>query len=435
MIRLNTHSHNPEEAAEADVIAQFKQAVNENDVESASRLLHRHPTLAARINEPWFAFDSPAIVNAAGRGNRRMVDLLLEYGADINAKSSWWAGGFGVLHHGHKDLSRYLIERGARIDPHAAAALGMLDNLRQMTVEDPNVVNERGPDGQVPLHYAESTGIIDYLLDNGADIDMRDIDHNSTPAQYAVKHPDKCRHLLARGARTDIFMACQLGDAGLARSVLKDDPHALQAVVGEGDYTSGDSNGGHIYEYLIGKGTRPLFLAERLGHEELTALLLSHSTMEQRFLLACYRADADTVTCLLSEHPDIVQSLQPDEQSLITDAAWEHRTDAVRLMLEVGFDVDASSSHAMTALHRAAIRGDRDIIRLLLTYGASIHHPNEFGADPLNSCIWGSMHIRDPQGDYAAAAEALIEAGSRLPAQAYGSAAVKAVLMRRGVSS
>ncbi|WP_165452348.1 ankyrin repeat domain-containing protein [Paenibacillus thalictri] len=413
------------------VIEQFKQAVERNDPDAVRRLLHSQPLLAERINEPWFVFDTPAIVIAANRGNRELVDVLLEYGADINVKSSWWAGGFGVLHHEHHDLSRYLIERGAHVDPHAAAALGMLELLRKMVEQDADIVNQRGPDGQVPLHYAVSPEIIDFLLDHGAVMDMRDIDHSSTPAQYAVNIPDKCRHLIHRGAQTDIFMACKLGDVELVHNILKKDPDALQFQVGKGDFTS---VGGHIYEYVIGANVKPIFLAQHLGHEAITELMLSYSSVEQKFLLACIRADTETVRNILKEHPDIVQFLQPEDQSVIIDAARDHNADAVRLMLDVGFHVDARrNERSMTALHRAAERGDYEIVRLLIKHGASLEIRNEFGGTPMNSCIWGSLHTQDPQGDYAAVAEILIEAGVKLPDQAMGSEPVRNVLIRHGV--
>lgn len=310
MVETNNIPNISMDELETMVIEQFKQAVNDNNPEATRSLLQRHPSLVTRIDEPWFAFDTPAIVIAAHRGNRQMVDVLLQYGGDINAISSWWAGGFGVLHHDHHDLSRYLIERGAHVDPHAAAALGMLDTLQKMVEEDPDVVNQRGPDGQVPLHYAVSTDVIDFLLDHGADIDKRDIDHNSTPAQYAINNSDKCRHLIERGAMTDIFMACNLGDIELVRRILKEDSNALQVQVGKGDFTA---VGGHIYAYNIGEAAKPIFLAERMGHEAITKLMLSYSSIEQKFLLACMRADTETVHHLLREHPGIVQSLQPED--------------------------------------------------------------------------------------------------------------------------
>lgn len=432
MTETNNNSNLSRDELETMVIEQFKQAVNRNDTEAASRILHSHPSLATRINEPWFAFDTPAIVAAANRGNREMVDVLLRYGADINAKSSWWAGGFGVLHHDHHDLSFYLIERGAHVDAHAAAALGMLDVLQSLVEEDPDVVNQRGPDGQVPLHYAGSPEFIDYLLDHGADIEKRDIDHNSTPAQYAVNNVEKCRRLIERGAQADIFMACSLGDIALVRKILKENPSALQAQVGEGEFTA---VGGHIYAYNIGDAAKPLFLAERLGHETITNLMLSYSSVEQKFLIACMRADRETVHNLLREHPDIVQSLSAEDQSLIADAAWDHNTEAVRLMLDVGFHVDARrNDHSATALHHAAGQGDFETVHLLIKHGASLDIRNAFGATPINSCIWGSLHIQNPKGDYAAVAERFIEAGSKLPDQAWGNDKVKNVLIRNGVS-
>ena len=248
---------------EQTVIEQFKQAIMSNDMNQASQCLNEHSFLAKQINEPWFAFDTPAIVAAASAGNREVVDLLLEHGADLHAKSSWWAGGFGVLHHGHHELSRYLIERGAPVDVHAAAALGMLDTLQEMVEMNPSVVNQRGPDGQAPLHFATEHKIIDFLLTQGADIHMRDIDHGSTPAEWAIDDADKCRFLVERGSEVDIFMAIHIGDTELVRKFIRTDPECLQAQVGRGSFTSGDSNGGHIYAYKIGVNARPFYLAAR----------------------------------------------------------------------------------------------------------------------------------------------------------------------------
>lgn len=51
---------------------------------------------------------------------------------------------------------------------------------------DAGVVHARGGDGQTPLHCASTAQIAAFLLDHGADIDARDVDHESTPAQYMV---------------------------------------------------------------------------------------------------------------------------------------------------------------------------------------------------------------------------------------------------------
>ncbi|MBP1964140.1 ankyrin repeat domain-containing protein [Paenibacillus aceris] len=419
---------------EQKVIELFKQAILSNDAVAANRCLNEHPFLVKHINEPWFTFDTPAIVAAAANGNRETLDVLLEHGADLHAKSSWWAGGFGVLHHDHHALSRYLIERGAPVDIHAAAALGMLDTVKEMVELNPDAVNQRGPDGQVPLHFATEFAIIDFLLAHGADIDKRDIDHGSTPAQWAIVNAVKCRFLIERGSTADIFMAINIGDVELVRSIIHSDPECLQAQVGRGRFTSGDSNGGHIYAYKIGPNIRPFYLAARCNHPEIVQLITNHSPSNQRLLLACLQADPVAVQNLLERDSNLVKSLSPEDLSFIADAAWNNEVQAVRTMLEAGFPADSRRDHkAFTALHNAAMRGNDEAVRLLLEHGASAHLTHGYGGNALNSCMWGAIHIRDSAGDYPAVAELLIQAGAPLPKQASGSEAVIEVLARYGV--
>lgn len=419
---------------EQKAIEQFKQAIMNNDAVATNRCLNEHPFLVKRINEPWFAFDTPAIVAAAANGNRKTVDVLLEHGADLYAKSSWWAGGFGVLHHDHHALSLYLIERGAPVDIHAASALGMLDTVKKLVKMNPAAVNQRGPDGQVPLHFATEFAIIDFLLAHGADIDKRDIDHGSTPAQWAIDNAAKCRFLIERGSTADIFMAINIGDVELVRSFIRSDPECLQAQVGRGRFTSGDSNGGHIYAYKIGPNTQPFYLAARRNHPEIVNLIAIHSPSNQRLLLACLQADSTAVQTLLKQDSSLVKSLSPEDLSLIADAAWNNEVQAVRTMLEAGFPADSRRDcKAFTALHNAAMRGNLEAVRLLLAHGASAHLTHGYGGNVLNCCMWGAIHVRDSAGDYPAVAELLIQAGAPLPKQSSGSEAVLEVLIRYGV--
>ena len=67
----------------------FVEAVKEGDAGQAASLLSGDANLRARINAPWFDFDAPAIVYSAGAGHRDMVDVLLQFGADIDIKSDW----------------------------------------------------------------------------------------------------------------------------------------------------------------------------------------------------------------------------------------------------------------------------------------------------------------------------------------------------------
>src|SRR5437016_11504700 len=116
-----------------DPIELLKQGFAEHDAFFFRRLLERHPEIKAKINEPVAAFDAPIVTRVR---SREMLDVLLEAGADINAKSRWWAGGFGLLDWAAPELARYAIERGAVVEVHAAARLGWIEKLRDLISAD-----------------------------------------------------------------------------------------------------------------------------------------------------------------------------------------------------------------------------------------------------------------------------------------------------------
>ncbi len=68
-------------------LEQFDLAIRKGDAERVRQLLEEHPDVAARINEPRFDFNSPAIHQA--KHNIALVDALLAHGADITARSTW----------------------------------------------------------------------------------------------------------------------------------------------------------------------------------------------------------------------------------------------------------------------------------------------------------------------------------------------------------
>jgi len=391
----------------------FTNAVRDLDVGRAQQLLKRSEYVRANVNSPWLFFDSPPIVFAAGRGNREMVDLLLEYGADPNARSQWWAGGFGAIPHDKPEFADYMISRGAQINIHDAAGLGRFDDVRRFVEADPSLVNARFGDGQGPLHVAQSVSIAEYLLDHGAEIDMRDIDHNSTPAQYlAASHPEVARYLVSRGAQPDLFMAVQIDDLELAERILEADPESVRVRVGQSGLTSGDSDGGHIYLYTLKERSSPLRLAVMLRRTEIADLLYKYATPAEQLIAACLGADEPRARALIQAQPGLVSAMLADEAQAICDAAWSHQTDAIRLMLDLGFDKDTRGMHDATPLGLAAIRGYIDIVDLMISRGADILAKNEYGGVPLSASLWGALNFKDPDGDYPAVVQSLFDAGT-----------------------
>ncbi|HMF15264.1 MAG TPA: ankyrin repeat domain-containing protein [Gemmataceae bacterium] len=416
----------------ADPIGQLRTALSSDDVERVRQLFTRFPELRAMINEPVGPFDSPAISNAR---SREMIDVLLAAGADINAKSRWWAGGFGILH-GAKpaNLVAFAIQRGATVDVHAAAHLGMLDRLRELIEADPVLVHARGGDGQTPLHFAKTIEIAEYLLEHGADIDACDVDHESTPAQYMLDHRgDVARYLVERGCKTDLLLAAAVGDLECVRQHLDNDPDCIRIrVTPEFFPMTNPKAGGTIYHWTLGYNASAYQAASKFGHRAVLRLLLDRSPPDAKLLAACWLGDRAVATAVRGESPDLASRLSDADRREIAHAARNNDTRAVLLMLEVGLPVDARGQHGATPLHWAAWHGNLDMVNALLSYSPLLEDAtNDFHATPLGWATHGSEHGWNREtGNYPAVVEALLQAGAKLLEKPEGSEPVKDVQRR-----
>ena len=398
-------------------------ALRGGDATEIQALVASDPWLREHIDEPWGYFDAPAIVEASARGDAAMMRVLAEAGADVNARSGWEPGGSGVLDgerielwvkDRHADGTPVMTElfdefrrRGMTVDAHAAANLGDITTLRRLIEKRPGCVNERGRDGAAPLHMARTVEIVDLLVDRGADVDLRDLDHGATPAQWAIDEPAVCRRLIERGATPDVFIACALGDIELADRVLASHPEALRSRSNHGPHMAGRPPGGHMYIYRTGVGMRPLPFASTKGHDQFVEQLLTRASPAEQLIHAAWTGDRRAALALVGAHPEMVASLDPDDTRAICDAAWNNNCPGVALMLEVGFPVDARGEDDGTPLDRAAVRGYSDIVALLLEHNPSLAVTNDFGGTPLGGAVWGAGNFRDPQGDYSKAVDLL----------------------------
>jgi ankyrin repeat protein len=415
-------------------VDELKDAIHSDDVSLARSLLEQDEALRARINDPLGPFDSPLLNGARSPG---MLDVLLSAGADINAKSRWWAGGFGFLHTAAPELAAYAIERGAIVDVHAAARLGLMDKLRELVEGDPALVHARGGDGQTPLHFASTVEVAAYLLDHGADINARDIDHESTPAQYMLgDRLEVSRYLVQRGCETDILLAAAVGNIEQVRKHLERDPKCIRLrVTNEFFPMKNPEAGGTIYHWTLVTNASVYQAAAGSGNPEIVRLLMDRSPDEAKFIAACWLQDRKTLTALRATQPDLVSRLTESDRSEIAHAARNNDTDVVLLMLEAGLPVTARGQHKATPLHWAAWHGNLAMVEALLRFNPTLEDTaNDFHATPLGWATHGSENgWHRKTGDYPRVVDALLQAGARPPAKASGTAAVREVLRRHGV--
>jgi ankyrin repeat protein len=408
-------------------IEQFKRALFADDADALTQLLEQNPNLKSQIDEPAFPFDCPAIVTAAGRANRAVIDALLNAGANVNARSRWWAGSFGVLDNSSPEMAAHLIERGAIVDVHAAARLGMLHKLQELISASPPLVHARGGDGKMPLHFASTVEIADYLLNQGAEIDALDIDHESTAAQHLIaEHPHVVRHLVSRGAKTDILLAAALGDIDLISKHLEADPESIRMQVNDKFFPKRNPHsGGTIYIWTLGNRRSPLQVASKFNYREAVQLLMDRSPDDMKLLNACLLGEDALVESLRANIPGGTDGSQ------VSDAAEDNNIGAVRLMLESGWPVDGGPG--ATPLHWAAWHGNREMADVVLRYNPPLEKANAstFNATPLGWAIHGSEHgWHCKTGDYGAVVLALLAAGAKPPEEVEGSPTVRDALTR-----
>ncbi len=393
---------------------QLHDAMQRGDAAAVRTLFSQHAEFRPFINAPVFAFNAPAIV--AHANNLAMVEVLLEFGADPNVRSAWWAGPFHALHVATGAAAARLLAAGAIPDACAAAHLDDAALLEAMIAANPACVSERGGDGQTPLHFARSRGVIDLLLSAGADIDARDVDHRAAPAEWMLDRSRNAgryalaQYLVERGAHADIFMTAALGLTDRARDLLQGNAALLDEQTSRGAYGEMPPSSFHMYFWTIGSNRSPLEVAAQFGHAETLAAMLPFATPVHRLRAACRRTDVEAARAVVREHPGLVASLSAQDQRAITDAAWDGDAPAVALMLELGFDPATPGHDSGTALHCASWQGSAATVAVLLSapQGRALltvrdAHHNDM---PLGWCRHGATH--GPRGGDHAAVETLL---------------------------
>jgi len=421
-------------AQTTEAFRMARKALRDDNVAEFRRLLKRYPALKARIDEPIGDFGSPLINHVCSKA---MLDAFLDAGAEIDARSKWDRGSFGLLDSAPPEVAAYAIERGATVTVHAAARLGMIEKLKEMIASEPQLVHARGGDGQTPLHFASTIEIVDFLLDHGADIEARDVDHESTPAQWMLRERNQiARYLIRRGCKTDILMATALGDIELVKRHLQADPECIRMRVSDEYFPMiSPRNGGTIYQWKLGWYVSAVQVAKSLGHTEIFDLLMAESPAEEKLLNASWLHDEAMVKELLAQRPNLAATLTAAGRRHVAHAARNNDTIPARLMMEAGLPVHAFSQHHASSLHWAAFHGNAELARLFIDHHAALENAdNEFEGTPLNWAMYGSINAWHPElGNYPATVEVLLAAGARLPREMSGTEAVREVLRHHGM--
>ncbi len=178
--------------------------------------------------EPFYAYvsdvkmsqkgEEPSFLRSLDLEQHAMVQLILDYHADIDAMDSLGkTAAFHAVEVENGGILSLLLDRGADIDVrldggdsllHLAAQNDRRVDIMQLLLHRGADVNVLNSYGRSPLHVAANhlnSTILDCLIDYGAFLDVAD-DYNTTPLLSAVKKGrlETLTALIKRGARLDI---------------------------------------------------------------------------------------------------------------------------------------------------------------------------------------------------------------------------------------
>jgi len=169
-------------------------------------------------------------------------------------------------------------------------------------------------------------------------------------------------------------------------------------------------------------GKTPYAIAVREGNTPLASLLLAHgakadsASAADRFIGACRRGDSETALDVVRSHPDILKTTASEHEQILYSAIVQNRVEAVKVMAQAGFDLNAVGNRGASALHYAAWHGHVEMVRFLIEYHLPLNARDAvYSTSPLAWAAHGSAsskHWREADDDYCAVVENLIDAGA-----------------------
>jgi ankyrin repeat protein len=313
-----------------------------------------------------------ALMTAARSGRADVVARLIAKGASVNAKETWrgqtalmWA-----IAEGHLAVVRMLLDAGADTKAKTTKGFtpflfavrgGNFDMVRTMLDAGADV-NEAGGDGTTALVIAIVNAqyeLAALLLDEGADPNT---DMPGGTALHAVtrtrnyEYGTVVRPAAVQAGNVDaLVLVDKLLDFGA-------DPNAqiVKPLPRQGGF---DNN------YLRLIGATPFLLAARAADPTLMRLLA------QRGADPLLTTNENVTPLMVAAGMGYVQG-----QSI---GAPADRLEAVKIALELGGDVNATSKTLETAMHGAATGGVNEVVELLAQKGAKLDAKDKDGTTPL----------------------------------------------------
>ena len=330
-----------------------------------------------------------ALIDASKNGDIEIVVMLLDAGADVNAKDKW---GITALikasKNGHTEIVSKLLDAGADVNAKSnngytalyeasnnehTEIVAMLLRMKGIIVDAKN----NGDTALIRASYKGHTKIVAMLLEKGADVNAKG-NGGWTALDYAIEeeHPEIMKLLIRNGAtipddREDLLKIKEEVEREVARK-------ALTGVAIRLANTIPTTNEEYVTRQVLGQSVNtPKGIIRPLTEKIKGYLGGKRKTRSKR-----QRGGGNTSSSTKRKHED-------DDMDLI-EASRNRHTEIVAMLLEKGADVNATDDYGDTALMKVINCNEEDdrpwyqveydiieIVEMLLAAGAVVNVVND----------------------------------------------------------
>src|SRR5438128_88654 len=361
-----------------------------------------------------------ALMWTASEGNANAAGMLIEFGADVKAKSK---SGFTPLlfavRNAHTDAVKALLDHGANVNdvaPDGTSALNMA--AVNAYFELASVLLDYGADPNAPDPRGSALHTLAWLRKPGADgaAGVGNTPHGPPPATGNMTPLELAKKLLEKGANPNVRISWEERKFDKEGGTMKNPP-LIQL-------------GRHYLSYV---GATPFYVAAHNGDAPYMRLLAEHGADPKM-------PNVLGITPLIAASGlDYWEGEAPGPFTGCTEA---ERLEAIKLALELGNDINAPADFGdytmegdpeylllyyplnmdqligkvlgdprwsgVTALHASVVSGQPGITKFLIEHGARVDAKTRIGWTALDMA--GGIFYANARKDYPVAAEILKKA-------------------------
>jgi ankyrin repeat protein len=292
-----------------------------------------------------------ALMWAVSQQHPDVVRVLLAHGADVHARSDVWNEVMAVPPHGHPDYNR-AIPHGGDTALMFAARVGDVSSARLLVAAGANVndADAWGVSATTLAAHAGYRDVVAFLLDRGADANAARAGFGALHAAIMRRDEQMVDVLLAHGADVN----APLRNWTPTRRSSKDFHFSPELVGATPAWLAARFGGPAVLRMLLDHGADPLFV-----HHGDRVVEGKGGTGFQ------HRADVTTTLMAAVGMGGGEPWIQPERSER------EARTlDAVKLVAELGVDINAANVDGRTALDAAKASKYETVVKYLVEKGA-----------------------------------------------------------------